>query len=185
METRPLWLPLTNSWPFWQIRTMPVWTTIPPLAVFDVSASNALLEQMREEDTLDVTLELNGINEDSDLIALHFTGNLEDCDAAMEGVNADFANTTVDFAVEVLDVTVENGKAAITLSSFSPVMLMTRVEVASAAQPSQQPVETQNPAVSQTDGDNHLLFWGVLGVVAVVAVIGLVVATNKKTAVKK
>lgn len=57
-----------------------------PLAVFDVSASAALLEQMQEGDTVDVTFELNGVNQNSDLVALHFMGDIEDCDATLEMV---------------------------------------------------------------------------------------------------
>lgn len=158
-----------------------------PLAVFDVSASAALLEQMKEDDTVDVTFEVNGVNEDSDLIALHFMGDIEDCDAAMETVNNDFEHAMVDFDVEVLDVKVEEGKATITLSSFSPVMLMTRVETEEEAQPSQEPIVTEKPEEeTQPENDNNIMPWVILGIVVVVAVLGIVVAvTKKKTPVKK
>lgn len=152
-----------------------------PLAVFDVSASAALLEQMNEEDTVDVTFEVNGVNENSDLIALHFMGNIEDCDAAMDMVNNDFANATLDFQVEVLDVATEDGKATITLSSFSPVMLMTRVETEEGAQPSQEPQATQQPEEKpQPEESGNILPWVIGGTVVVIAVILFVVAKNKK-----
>lgn len=152
-----------------------------PLAVFDVSASAALLEQMNEEDTVDVTFEVNGVNENSDLIALHFMGNIEDCDAAMDMVNNDFANATLDFQVEVLDVATEDGKATITLSSFSPVMLMTRVETEEGAQPSQEPQATQQPEEKpQPEESGNILPWVIGGAVVVIAVILFVVAKNKK-----
>ena len=152
-----------------------------PLAVFDVSASAALLEQMNGEDTVDVTFEVNGVNENSDLIALHFMGNIEDCDAAMDMVNNDFANATLDFQVEVLDVATEDGKATITLSSFSPVMLMTRVETEEGAQPSQEPQATQQPEEKpQPEESGNILPWVIGGAVVVIAVILFVVAKNKK-----
>ena len=152
-----------------------------PLAVFDVSASAALLEQMQEGDTVDVTFEVNGVNENSDLIALHFMGNIEDCDAAMDMVNNDFVNATLDFQVEVLDVATEDGKATITLSSFSPVMLMTRVETEEGAQPSQEPQATQQPEEKpQPEESSNILPWVIGGIVVVVAVVLFVVAKNKK-----
>ena len=158
-----------------------------PLAVFDVSASAALLEQMNEEDTVDVTFEVNGVNENSDLVALHFMGNIEDCDAAMDMVNNDFVNATLDFQVEVLDVATEDGKATITLSSFSPVMLMTRVETEEGAQPSQEPQATQQPEEKpQPEESGNILPWVIGGAVVVIAVILFVVAkTKKKTPVEK
>lgn len=158
-----------------------------PLAVFDVSASAALLEQMNEEDTVDVTFEVNGVNENSDLIALHFMGNIEDCDAAMDMVNNDFANATLDFQVEVLDVATEDGKATITLSSFSPVMLMTRVETEEGAQPSQEPQATQQPEEKpQPEESGNILPWVIGGAVVAIAVILFVVAkSKKKTPVEK
>lgn len=158
-----------------------------PLAVFDVSASAALLEQMNEGDTVDVTFEVNGVNENSDLIALHFMGNIEDCDAAMDMVNNDFVNATLDFQVEVVDVATEDGKATITLSSFSPVMLMTRVETEEGAQPSQEPQATQQPEEKpQPEESGNILPWVIGGAVVVIAVILFVVAkTKKKTPVEK
>ena len=158
-----------------------------PLAVFDVSASAALLEQMQEGDTVDVTFELNGVNQNSDLIALHFMGNIEDCDAAMDMVNNDFVNATLDFQVEVLDVATEDGKATITLSSFSPVMLMTRIETEEGAQPSQEPQATQQPEEKpQPEESGNILPWVIGGAVVVIAVILFVVAkTKKKTPVEK
>src|SRR5699024_6097899 len=135
-----------------------------------------LLEQMNEEDTVDVTFEVNGVNENSDLIALHFMGNIEDCDAAMDMVNNDFVNATLDFQVEVLDVATEDGKATITLSSFSPVMLMTRVETEEGDQPSQEPQATQQPEEKpQPEESGNILPWVIGGIVVVVAVVLFVV----------
>ena len=136
---------------------------------------------------MDVTFEVNGVNENSDLIALHFMGNIEDCDAAMDMVNNDFVNATLDFQVEVLDVATEDGKATITLSSFSPVMLMTRVETEEGAQPSQEPQATQQPEEKpQPEESGNILPWVIGGAVVVIAVILFVVAkTKKKTPVEK
>ena len=107
-----------------------------PLAVFDVSASAALLEQIQ---------------------------------------------------VEVLDVATEDGKATITLSSFSPVMLMTRVETEEGAQPSQEPQATQQPEEKpQPEESSNILPWVIGGIVVVVAVVLFVVAkSKKKTPVEK
>lgn len=158
-----------------------------PLAVFDVSASAALKEQMGEGDTVEVTFELNGVDETSDLIALHFRGDIADADAAMEKVNSDFANAVVEFDVEVLDVVVGDGTATITLSSFSPVMLMTRVATEVEPQPTQEPQATQQPVEDvQPEESNNTALWIILGAVVVVVVIGVVVAaTKKKTPVNK
>lgn len=151
-----------------------------PLAVFDVSASAALLEQMKEGDTVDVTFDINGVNKDSDLIALHFRGDIQDGDTTIEALNNDFANAVVDFDVEVLDVAAEDGKATITLSSFSPVMIMTRVETEAAVEPSQQPQATQQPEEQPKEQENNIMLWVILGAVAVVVVIGVVVVATKK-----
>ena len=157
-----------------------------PLAVFDVSASAALLEQMKEGDTVDITFEINGVKEESDLIALHFRGDIEDCDATMEGINNDFENTVVDFDVEVLDVAADDENATITLSSFSPVMIMTRVETEAGVQPSQKPEATQQPEEQPKEENSNVMPWVILGAVVVVVVIGVVVAaTKKKTPVNK
>lgn len=161
-----------------------------PLAVFDVSASAALLEQMQEGDTVDVTFELNGVNQDSDLIALHFRGDIEDCDSVLETVNSDFDNAVVDFDVEVLDVVVEDGKATITLSSFSPVMLMTRVETETTPAPTQEPEASAQPSQAVTEpgeSSSNMMMW-IIGAVVVVLAIVVVVAVSKskkKTPVKK
>lgn len=148
-----------------------------PLSVFDVSASNALLEQMKEGDTVDVTFEINGVNQESDLIALHFRGDIQDCDATMEGINQDFQNTVVEFDVEVLDVVAEDGKATMTLSSFSPVMILTRVENQVEVQPSQQPEEVPEEEKSNATP------WVILG--SVVVVLGVVIAVTKKSSGKE
>ena len=138
-------------------------------------------------DTVDVTVELNGVNQNSDLVALHFMGDIEDCDATLEMVNTDFDNAVVDFDVEVLDVAADDGKATITLSSFSPVMLMTRVETEEGAQPSQEPQATQQPEEKpQPEESSNILPWVIGGIVVVVAVVLFVVAkSKKKTPVEK
>lgn len=147
-----------------------------PLAVFDVSANDAFLGQMNEGDSVDLTVEVNGVNENSDLIALHFTGDIVDCDAAIQAVNTDFANATVDFTVEVLDVSTQDGKATFTLSSFSPVMLLSRVE----GQSSEEPVVSQKPETPQTSDRSNLQVWITLGATAAVAVVAMVAAVHKK-----
>ena len=105
----------------------------------------------------------------------------------MDMVNNDFVNATLDFQVEVLDVATEDGKATITLSSFSPVMLMTRVETEEGAQPSQEPQATQQPEEKpQPEESGNILPWVIGGAVVVIAVILFVVAkTKKKTPVEK
>lgn len=154
-----------------------------PLAVFDVSASAALLEQMKEGDTIDVTFEVNGVNENSDLIALHFMGDIEDCDATLEMVKNDFDNVVVDFDVEVLDVTVEEGDATITLSSFSPVMLMTRVD--SKVEEGQQETELPTQEESQPPKQDNWMTWTIGGTVVIVVLAIAVVAGKKKASGKK
>lgn len=148
-----------------------------PLALFDVSASSALQAQLGEGDTVDVTVELNGVHGDSDVIALHFMGELEDCDAVMEQVSTDYANATVDLRVEVLDVEAGDGTATFTLSSFSPVMLMIRVEDQADPSPSVAPQEV--PEDSQEQQAPDLLTW-VMGAVAVVLLLAAALVAGKK-----
>ena len=154
-----------------------------PLAVFDVSASSALLEQMGEGDTVDLTLELNGVNQDSDLIALHFMGDPEDCDATRDLVNSDFAHAVVDFDVEVLEVTVEEKAATFTLSSFSPVVLMTRVE----SNAEEAPNQTEKPVHEESQGTDKgsWMAWTIGGAVGAGILVTAVMAGKKKTSEKK
>lgn len=154
-----------------------------PLAVFDVSASSALLEQMGEGDTVDLTLELNGVNQDSDLIALHFMGDPEDCDAMLDLVNSDFTHAVVDFDVEVLEVAVEEKAATFTLSSFSPVMLMTRVDSKVEEGPQETELPTQEE--SQPPKQDDWMTWTIGGTVVIVVLAIAVVAGKKKASGKK
>ena len=87
----------------------------------------------------------------------------------------------------MLDVAVDDGKATITLSSFSPVMLMTRIETEEGTQPSQEPQATQQPEEKpQPEESGNILPWVIGGAVVVIAVILFVVAkTKKKTPVEK
>lgn len=100
-----------------------------PFDMFDISITDALRQEMGSDGRVRVNLELNGIHDESDLIALHFYGEIEDTDQIHKELEENFENALLDLHVEVLDVEVENGIATIELSTFSPVMLMMRQEL--------------------------------------------------------
>lgn len=158
-------------------------------ALFDVTASEGAKKLLNGK-AVDVEVALPGVKADSKLVGLHFTNGPEDPEAAQETVKNDFANAKLEYDVEVINTVAGDGKATITMDSFSPVMILVKTEktVAAAeatAAPTEEPAATEAPAAPADNGGSN---WVLPAVIAVVVVaVGAVVVTRskKKTTVGK
>ena len=159
-------------------------------ALFDVTASQGAKEQLNGK-AVDVEVALPGVKADSELVGLHFINGPEDPEAEQETVENDFANAKLDYDVELINTVAGDGKATITMDSFSPVMILVKTEksaVAGAeatAEPTEEPAATEAPAAPADNGGSN---WVLPAVIAVVVVaVGAVVVTRgkKKTTADK
>ena len=159
-------------------------------ALFDVTASEGAKKLLNGK-AVDVEVALPGVKADSKLIGLHFTNGPEDPETAQETVANDFTNAKLEYDVEVIDTVAGDGKATITMDSFSPVMILVKAEKTDAAAaeataaPTEEPAATEAPAAPSENGGNN---WVLPAVIAVVVVaVGAVVVTRskKKTTVGK
>lgn len=151
-------------------------------AMFDVTASEGAKKLLNGK-AVDVEVALPGVKADSKLIGLHFTNGPEDPEATQETVKNDFANAKLEYDVEVIDTVAGDGKATITMDSFSPVMILVKTEKAVAAAeataaPTEEPAATEAPAAPADNGGSN---WVLPAVIAVVVVaVGAVVVTRSK-----
>ena len=160
-------------------------------ALFDVTASEGAKKLLNGK-AVDVEVALPGVKADSKLIGLHFTNGPEDPETAQETVANDFTNAKLEYDVEVIDTIAGDGKATITMDSFSPVMILVKAEKTDAAAaeataaPTEEPAATEASADPSENGGNNWVLPAVIAVV-VVAVGAVVVTRSKKkvTAVKK
>lgn len=158
-------------------------------ALFDVTASEGAKKLLNGK-AVDVEVALPGVKADSKLVGLHFTNGPEDPEAAQETVKNDFANAKMEYDVEVINTVAGDGKATITMDSFSPVMILVKTEKTAAAAeataaPTEEPAATEAPAAPADNGGSN---WVLPAVIAVVVVaVGAVVVTRskKKTTVGK
>ena len=158
-------------------------------ALFDVTASEGAKKLLNGK-AVDVEVALPGVKADSKLVGLHFTNGPEDSEAAQETVKNDFANAKLEYDVEVINTVAGDGKATITMDSFSPVMILVKTEKTAAAAeataaPTEEPAATEAPAAPADNGGSN---WVLPAVIAVVVVaVGAVVVTRskKKTTVGK
>lgn len=158
-------------------------------ALFDVTASEGAKKLLNGK-AVDVEVALPGVKADSKLIGLHFTNGPEDPETAQETVVNDFTNAKLEYDVEVIDTVAGDGKATITMDSFSPVMILVKTEKTAAAAeataaPTEEPAATEAPAAPADNGGSN---WVLPAVIAVVVVaVGAVVVTRskKKTTVGK
>lgn len=159
-------------------------------ALFDVTASEGAKKLLNGK-AVDVEVALPGVKADSKLIGLHFINGPEDPETAQETVANDFTNAKLEYDVEVIDTVAGDGKATITMDSFSPVMILVKAEKTDAAAaeataaPTEEPAATEAPAAPSENGGNN---WVLPAVIAVVVVaVGAVVVTRskKKTTVGK
>ena len=152
-------------------------------ALFDVTASEGAKKLLNGK-AVDVEVALPGVKADSKLIGLHFTNGPEDPETAQETVANDFTNAKLEYDVEVIDTVAGDGKATITMDSFSPVMILVKAEKTDAAAaeataaPTEEPTATEAPAAPSENGGNN---WVLPAVIAVVVVaVGAVVVTRSK-----
>lgn len=152
-------------------------------ALFDVTASEGAKKLLNGK-AVDVEVALPGVKADSKLIGLHFTNGPEDPETAQETVANDFTNAKLEYDVEVIDTVAGDGKATITMDSFSPVMILVKAEKTDAAAaeataaPTEEPAVTEAPAAPSENGGNN---WVLPAVIAVVVVaVGAVVVTRSK-----
>lgn len=151
-------------------------------AMFDVTASEGAKKLLNGK-AVDVEVALPGVKADSKLIGLHFTNGPEDPEAAQETVKNDFANAKLEYDVEVINTVAGDGKATITMDSFSPVMILVKTEktavaAEATAAPTEEPAATEAPAAPADNGGSN---WVLPAVIAVVVVaVGAVVVTRSK-----
>lgn len=152
-------------------------------ALFDVTASEGAKKLLNGK-AVDVEVALPGVKADSKLIGLHFTNGPEDPETAQETVANDFTNAKLEYDVEVIDTIAGDGKATITMDSFSPVMILVKAEKTDAAAaeataaPTEEPAATEASADPSENGGNN---WVLPAVIAVVVVaVGAVVVTRSK-----
>lgn len=163
-----------------------------PAALFDVSASAGALELMGENGSVDVEMEVPGITADSNIIAVHFLGEVEDAEVLRESLASDFDNTILNYDSEILNAVAGDGKVTVTMTSFSPVLILTRTATAQttiaevpAADTEATPAPSAEPTQVETEANDSRNVW-VLPVVIVVVIVvagAVVVVTrkNKKT----
>lgn len=158
-----------------------------PAALFDVTASAGAIELMGENGKVDVELEVPGVKEDTKLVAIHFLGELEDIEAAREALKSNFNSAILNYDAEILPATVGDGIVTVTMTSFSPVMILTKAEEPEATaapvagtEATPEPEATAEPTVEpESDNGGSGWIWAVV-VVAVLAIGGGVYASTRK-----
>lgn len=158
-----------------------------PAALFDVSVEGDVAQAVADGGSVDVSVKVDGITEESDVLALHFMGDLSDAEAVMEELKTNADATVDEMSVELIPCVPGDGMVTLTMSSFSPVMILTRAEeevtvTEPAPAETEQAVATPAPAETVEDTQNGgVAAWVyVVIVVAVVVVVGAVVVTRKK-----
>lgn len=165
-----------------------------PAALFDVSVDTAVTEQLSNGGSIEIPITVDGVNEDSDVLALHFMGDLTDADTLVEDLQSNPDATVDEMSVEVLPCVPGDGMVTVTMTSFSPVMILVRAEAeAAVTTPEEAPAgtvdATPTPApeetVEQPETDGGVSPWVYVAIVVVVVVVagGVVVATRKKKTV--
>ena len=104
-----------------------------PMALFDVTAAGTAAEAVASGGRVEMTVNVDGAVPESDLLALHFTGEVTDGDAVIEALAADPAAVVAEMGIAVLPCTAGEGTVTLTMTSFSPVMILTRAETAPEA----------------------------------------------------
>lgn len=167
-----------------------------PAALFDVTASAGALEQMGENGSVDVELEVPGITAESNIIAIHFLGDMADVEAARESLTSDFENAILNYDAEILDAVAGDGTVTVTMTGFSPVLILAQTAATPAA--TEAPAETEEPAAGTVstpepsaeptqaepatdNGGNGWVLPVVIVVIVVVVVVAVVVTRKNKS----
>lgn len=164
-----------------------------PAALFDVSVSGDVAQAVADGGSVEIPVKVDGITPDSDVIALHFTGDLADAKAMAEELQNDASATVEGMDVEVIPCTPGDGMVTLTMSSFSPVMILTRAQAAvvvdapaeQATSESSAVVATPAPEenVEGTSNGGGIPWLYIVIVIVVVVIVGVVVMTRKKKTV--
>lgn len=167
-----------------------------PAALFDVTASAGAIEQMGEGGSVDIELAVPGITQDSNIIAIHFLGDVENMEAASESLSSDFENAVLNYDAEILDAVAGDGTVTVTMSSFSPVLILSQTaaateETAETMAPVTGSVSTPEPTAEPTantepETDNGSSGWVLpVVIVAIVVVAGVVVVVTTRKGKQK
>lgn len=165
-----------------------------PAALFDVSVNGDMEKALADGGSVEVPVKVDGITADSDVLALHFMGDVADAEALTEELKNNADAVIDDMSVEVLPCVPGDGMVTLTMTSFSPVMILTRAEAEVAVtEPAEQtPATTEDTTVEATpaptedaaetaSGSNLWIY--VVVVIVVVVVAAVVVVTRKKKTV--
>lgn len=159
-----------------------------PAALFDVSVEGDVAQAVADGGSVDISVKVDGITPDSDVLALHFLGDLSDAEAVMEDLQNNADATIDEMSVELIPCVAGDGMVTLTMSSFSPVMILTRAQ-AEVTVAEQTPAETEEavatPAptaepVEETQSSGAASWVYIVIVLVVVVVVGAVVVTRKK-----
>lgn len=161
-----------------------------PAALFDVTASAGALELMGDNGSVDVEMEVPGITADSNIIAVHFLGEVEDAEAMQEALTNDFDNAVLNYDAEILDAVAGDGTVTVTMTSFSPVLILTQTAAAVTEEPADTAATAENDteatpepsaAVMEPEADNGGNGWILpIVIVAIVVIAGVVVVVTRK-----
>lgn len=168
-----------------------------PAALFDVSVSGDMEQALADGGSVEIPVKVDGISEDSDVLALHFMGDVEDAAALTEELKTNTEAVVENMRVEVLPCVAGDSMVTLTMTSFSPVMILTRAQAEAAVGRPAEQVTGENGALAATpetsdtqqtmaDKSAPWIFVGIGIVVVVIA--GAVVVTRKgkeKTAAGK
>lgn len=164
-----------------------------PAALFDVSVSGDMEQMLADGGSVEVSVKVDGITADSDVLALHFMGDVADAEALTEELKNNADAVIDDMTVEVLPCVAGDGMVTLTMTSFSPVMILTRAETEVAVtEPAEQaPATTDDATVEATPApsedtaeaasSSNLWIYAIVVVVVVVIAAVVVVTRKKKT----
>lgn len=161
-------------------------------ALFDVSVSGDVEAALAEGGNVEVPVKVDGITPESDVLALHFVGDLTDARAVAEALQTDAAATVDEMTVEVIPCVPGDGMVTLTMSSFSPVMILTRAQTEVTVSEPVEETTTEEGAVvatpapeataEETSNDGNTWIYVVV-VIIVVVIAGAIVVTRKKKTV--
>lgn len=165
-----------------------------PAALFDVSVYGDVAQALENGGSVEIPVKVDGITPESDVLALHFMGDLSDAEALLEELKTNADATIDEMSVEVIPCVAGDGMVTLTMSSFSPVMILTRAQTAVVenATPEQVPADTEEVTATpapvapeeEAQSTTGVAPWVYAVIVIVVVVVaGIVVVTRKKKTV--
>lgn len=162
-------------------------------ALFDVSVFGDVEAKLAEGCSVEVPVKVDGITPESDVLALHFVGDLTDASAVTDALQTNTDATVDEMTVEVIPCVPGDGMVTLTMGSFSPVMILTRAQTEVTVSEPAEGATTEDSAVVATPvpeetteetASNGINSWIYIVIVIVVVVIAsAVVVTRKKKTV--